>query len=144
MKRFFFNLAAIAWAGALSGTLGAGASYAQPLNCTPPDHCIKVTVDASTHKLDVDTEPLRKRGPGHRVHWTLVNGPGQSYAFGADAITFSSSDGGAQVFMCKLDPKDVHVFHCHDSTGKRGTYKYTVTVRGNPNPVPLDPHIINN
>lgn len=144
MKRFLLTLAGVAMLGALPGALGLSAAYAQPLNCTTPHHCIKVSVDASTHKLDVDMEPLRKSGPGHHVHWTVVNGPGQSYTFPANGIVFSSSDGGAQVFACHLDPRNAHIFHCDDPTGKKGTYKYAVTVSGNPKPRTLDPHIVNN
>jgi hypothetical protein len=144
MKRILVTLAGAAVVGALPGALGVSAAYAQPLNCKPPQHCIQVSVDASTHKLTVDVETLKKSGPGHHVHWTLVNGPGQSYTFPADGIMFASADGGAQVFKCHLDAKNAHVFHCADPTGKKGTYKYTVTVSGQPNPGALDPRIINN
>jgi len=144
MKRLVFTLAGIAMAGALPGALGLSAAYAQPLDCTPPHHCIQVSVDAATHKLDVDVETLNKSGPGHHVHWTLVNGPGQSYTFPANGIRFAKGDGGVGVFKCHLDPKNAHIFHCDDPTGKKGTYKYTVTVSGKPNPGALDPRIINN
>jgi hypothetical protein len=144
MNRFFFPLAGVVLLGALPGAPGLGMSYALPPSCTPPHHCIMVTVDAVTHKLDVDVETLRKNGPGHHVHWTVVNGPGQSYTFPADGIMFSSDDGGAAVFRCHLDEADAHVFHCDDPSGEKGTYKYAVTVTGNPQPAALDPHIINN
>jgi hypothetical protein len=144
MHRFFCTLAGVALLSALPGALGGGSSYALPPSCTPPHHCIMVSVDAVTHKLDVDVETLRKSGPGHHVHWTLVNGPGQSYTFPAAGIMFASNDGGAEVFRCRLDEDNAHVFHCDDPSGQKGTYKYAVTVTGDPQPAALDPRVINN
>jgi len=149
MNRSVFTVAEIALVGALAGGLVASACYAQTapaFDCTlPKNHCIKVTVDASTNTLSVDADPLRKKGPGHHLHWIVDNDPGQSYSFPANGIAFANSDGGAQEFTnCKLDPKNVHVFHCDDPKGTKGSYKYTVTVSGNPQPRPLDPQVINN
>ena len=144
-----FTAGGTALTGVLAGALVLSASYAQTahaFDCTQPKHhCIKVTVDASTNTLSVDADPLRKKGPGHHLHWIVDNDPGQSYTFPSNGIAFSNGDGGAQEFTnCKLDPNDAHVFHCDDPKGARGTYKYTVTVSGNPKPGALDPKIINN
>lgn len=135
--------------GALVAALVLSATYAstaQAFDCTlPKHHCIKVTVDAATNKLVVDADPLTKKGQGHHIHWIVDNDPGQAYTFPANGIAFSSHDGGAQEFTnCGVDPSNAHVFHCDSPKGARGSYKYTVTVSGNPRPSPLDPHVVNN
>jgi hypothetical protein len=147
MDRSIFAVPGILSACALAATLVLTAAYApsvQAFDCAlPRHHCIKVTVDAATNTLAVDADPLSKKGTGHQVHWVLDNEPGQSYTFPATGIAFSGS--GARVFTnCGVDPANAHVFHCADPTGTKGTYKYTVTVSGNPRPPALDPRVINN
>lgn len=144
MNRSSFALAGAARAGALAGTLVLSVCYAQSvqaLDCTlPKHHCIKVTVDAATNTLSVDADPLTKKGPGHYLHWILDNDAGQSYTFPSNGIAFSSTE----FTNCNRDPANAHVFHCDDPKGMTGSYKYTVTVSGNPNPPKLDPHVVNN
>jgi len=127
--------------------LGApDAQGAQGPNCAQAKHhCLKVKVNATTNTLVVDPDTLTKKGPGHHMHWMLDSDSGPMYTFPSNGITFADDDGGTKQFKnCKPAPGNARIFNCDDPVGKKGTYKYTVRVSGNPQPPPLDPRIVNN
>jgi hypothetical protein len=104
------------------------------------NHCIVVSVDAPTNTIDVNNDPLGKHGPGHKIRWSISNGPSQQFTFPDKGIVFRSPN-----FKCQRDEADAHLFECKDDPGLKGEYKYTVTlIGGSPNPAPYDPIIIDN
>ena len=112
-------------------------------------HCIVVTVDAA-NTIDVETDPLGKKGKGHTIRWIIPSD--QAFSFPANGIVFAI----AGEFRCpppNPGPANPHVFECDDPNGTTnpdGTpkdFKYTVTLTSNsaaPTPQPVDPRIVNN
>jgi hypothetical protein len=105
----------------------------------PKHHCIVVTVDGA-NAIDVQTDPLGKKGPDHRIRWIIP--PERPFSFPGNGIVFAT----AGEFDCTQP--SANTFECLDSNGTRGEFKYTVAVTSNstgtPNPQPIDPRIVNN
>lgn len=121
-------------------------------------HCIRVTVDPATNVVNVDAEPLIKKGKNHTIHWIIDNGDSQNFKFASNGIAFlgTNGDGGNKEFSCAPDtgndPDGTQlIFACDDYDGAPAAssfpqgYKYNVNlVDPVGNPLSLDPHIVNN
>ena len=102
-------------------------------------HCIVASGDPS-NAIDVETDPLGKKGKGHGIRWHIP--AGQPFSFPSNGIAFATAGG----FACA--PIRPTIYECVDADGTPGVYKYTVTLTSNStsvaNPLPADPHIVNN
>src|SRR5271165_4456566 len=80
-------------------------------------HCIVVTVDAA-NTIDVETDPLGKKGSGHRIRWIIP--ADQPFSFPSNGIVFATPG----EFNCpppNPPPSTPNMIQCDDPNGTPGS-----------------------